>query len=106
MILYVKIGGLAMSRYVDIECDSVTEILNRRTFKSREDIQDFLDNIPTADVEPIKHGYWIKEFRLITWYRCSECDGCINEEPYYDYTNEIMHYPKYCEHCGAKMDAE
>ena len=95
-----------MSRYVDIECDSVTEILNRRAFKSREDIQDFLDSIPTVDVEPIKHGYWIESFHLIPQYKCSECDGYINGELYYDYINETMHYPKYCEHCGAKMDAE
>lgn len=39
-----------MARYVDIECDAVTEVLPRRAFKTRQDIQDFLDNIPTADV--------------------------------------------------------
>ena len=40
-----------MTRYVNIECDAVTEILPRRAFKTRQDIQDFLDNIPTADVK-------------------------------------------------------
>lgn len=39
-----------MARYVDIECSAVTEVIGRRAFKSREDIQDFLDNIPTGDV--------------------------------------------------------
>lgn len=39
-----------MARYVDIECDAVTEVLSRRAFKTRQDIQDFLDNIPTANV--------------------------------------------------------
>lgn len=42
-----------MARYVDIECDAVTEVLPRRTFKTRQDIQDFLNNIPTADVTPV-----------------------------------------------------
>ena len=42
-----------MARYVDIECDAVTEVLPRRAFKTRQDIQDFLDNIPTADVTPV-----------------------------------------------------
>ena len=42
-----------MARYVDIECDAVTEVLPRRAFKTRQDIQDFLDNIPTADVVPV-----------------------------------------------------
>ena len=46
-----------MARYVDIECSAVTEVIGRRAFKNREDIQDFLDNIPTADVEPVKHGH-------------------------------------------------
>lgn len=42
-----------MARYVDIECDAVTEVLPRRAFKTRQDIQDFLDNIPTVDVAPV-----------------------------------------------------
>lgn len=42
-----------MARYVDIECDAVTEVLPRHAFKTRQDIQDFLDNIPTADVVPV-----------------------------------------------------
>lgn len=42
-----------MARYVDIECDAVTEVLPRRAFKTRQDIQDFLDNIPTVDVTPV-----------------------------------------------------
>lgn len=42
-----------MARYVDIECDAVTEVLPRRAFKTRQDIQDFLDDIPTADVVPV-----------------------------------------------------
>ena len=42
-----------MARYVDIEWDAVTEVLPRRAFKTRQDIQDFLDNIPTADVTPV-----------------------------------------------------
>lgn len=42
-----------MARYVDIECDAVTEVLPRRAFKTRQDIQDFLDNILAADVAPV-----------------------------------------------------
>ncbi len=44
-----------MARYVDIECDAVVEMLPRCAFKTRQDIQDFLDNIPTADVTPVVH---------------------------------------------------
>lgn len=52
-----------MARYVDIECDAVTEVLPRRAFKTRQDIQDFLDNIPTADVAPV--------------VRCKECQYAV-----------------------------
>lgn len=61
-----------MARYVDIECDAVTEVLPRRAFKTRQDIQDFLDNIPTADVAPVVHGRWIQVDS--TKCRCSHCD--------------------------------
>ena len=37
-------------RFVDIECNAVTEVIGRRAFRSRADIQEFLDNIPTAEV--------------------------------------------------------
>ena len=92
-----------MSRYVDIECDIVTEILNRRVFKSREDIQDFLDSIPTVDVEPIKHGYWICEnlgFGVYR-YRCSECGNIYGQ----DQIEEFKHN-KFCGDCGARMNTE
>ena len=42
-----------MARYIDAECDAVTEVIGRRAFRNRSDIQDFLDNIPTADVVPV-----------------------------------------------------
>lgn len=97
-----------MARYVDIECDAVTEVLPRRAFKTRQDIQDFLDNIPTADVAPVVHGKWIEKqeetycpvqygedgnpiLHKYTDYICNLCGRCSNApEPY-------------C-HCGAKMD--
>lgn len=37
-------------RFVDIESNAVTEVIGRRAFRSRSDIQEFLDNIPTAEV--------------------------------------------------------
>ena len=37
-------------RFVDIESNVVTEVIGRRAFRSRADIQEFLDNIPTAEV--------------------------------------------------------
>lgn len=89
-----------MSRFVDIECTAVTEVIGRRKFESREDIQEFLDNIPTADVVEVRHGKWeAKEHTSISTnrhyytFRCSECKKWNG-----------THRQNYCPSCGAKMD--
>lgn len=92
-----------MARYVDIECDAVTEVLPRRAFKTRRDIQDFLDNIPTADVAPVVHGRWDDSGRYTfpsgnAAVRCTNC-GCALTESEYHLNNW-----NYCPVCGAKMD--
>ena len=52
-------------------------------------------DIPAADVEPVRHGHWVKEKSdvLIHWH-CSVCKNCYYlEEP----------NANYCPHCGAKI---
>lgn len=66
---------------------------------------DEIESIPAADVEPVRHGYYIgTEFDgyadgnpVYYEWECSEC-GCVfeDDEPKY----------RYCPNCGAKMDAE
>lgn len=61
-----------------------------------------IDNIPTANVQEVKHGKWVEngleekegEVMYIRCFRCSECNGKVNEKF------------KFCPHCGAKMDAK
>ena len=62
-------------------------------------------SIPIADVAPVRHGHWIQRSRIIAYYECSECHCSIDQEPHYNYSDNIMVFPKYCEHCGAKMRA-
>ena len=60
------------------------------------------DEIPAADVEPVRHGHWIEEYDCgYTTPHCSECGetALTKEETSYDYV-----YSSYCPHCGAKMD--
>ena len=65
-----------------------------------EDIQ----NIPAADVAPVRHGHWVSEYDCgyITPH-CSECGetALTKEETSYDYVHS-----SYCPHCGAKMDGD
>ena len=68
------------------------------TYNDYSMVFDTIDNFPTADVAPVRHGYWCKEKRdvLIHWH-CSVCKECF----YLDIPNA-----EYCPHCGAKMDEE
>lgn len=60
-----------------------------------------INQIPAADVgTKRKTGYWF-DLHASQWvqygavqYKCSECG------------NDVMRKTKYCEECGAKMDAE
>lgn len=57
-----------------------------------------LEQEPTVDAEPVKHGHWIGDF-------CSECgkDALCDCDKYEIYGTI---HSDYCPHCGAKMDEE
>ena len=92
-----------MTRYIDAD-KLIREFSGGEEMKSMsESIADerfirVIKNQPTADVEEVKHGYWIKKEDS---YFCSECDSencyafCENIKKFTDY---------YCPNCGAKMD--
>ena len=54
------------------------------------------DEIPAADVEPVKHGHWIYE----NFY--THCSVCGKMAIYDKYGQEVE--SDYCPRCGAKMD--
>jgi len=66
-------------------------------------LMEYIDEIPAADVEPVRHGQYIgTEFDgyadgnpVYYEWKCSECN-CVfeDDEPKY----------RYCPNCGAKMD--
>ena len=55
-----------------------------------------IDNVPSADVEPVRHGHWVAD--LTNPYRkhyvCSECG--VGQ----------LFISNYCPNCGAKMYGE
>lgn len=58
-------------------------------------LSELIDNAPTVDAEPVRHGYWVEaKYPLFT---CSEC-GATYQDTGYGYN--------YCPNCGAKMDLE
>lgn len=60
-----------------------------------------IDEQPTAEVEPVKHGRWIYDNQF-HWYRasCSEC----GYKRVTDIKAEKWNGWKYCPNCGAKME--
>lgn len=60
-------------------------------------ILDRIDEQPTVDAEPVRHGYWIFNPKdaiemMFTLPKCSECGA------------ESADGGNYCPNCGAKMD--
>lgn len=65
------------------------------------DITTFVEDIPAADVAPVRHGRFVHDGPRfaggVDWWRCSSCGGLVSgAETRFDY----------CPHCGAKMALE
>lgn len=80
--------------------DRFTEGYNFAVQEHREEVE----NIPAADVQPVKHGRWI------TWddsgfTKCS----CCNSEYYISdlqVVGDSEGFVGFCPNCGARMDGE
>ena len=86
-----------MARYIDAD-----EVLRHFSCTScTDDILEYLQEAPTADVVEVKHGEWYRHNKKEhgdTCYYCSACEkmalsDCLEWE-----------LTKYCPNCGAKMD--
>ena len=56
-----------------------------------------IDQMPTIDAQPIRHGKWIYkvfEKSRVGFFECSECG-------YVTFNEKVCHY---CYNCGAKMN--
>lgn len=64
------------------------------------DVRNVLNGLPTADVQPVKHGEWEYEHTIggMKHYHCTNCK-CIADE------NQILWW-KFCPNCGCKLDLE
>jgi DNA-directed RNA polymerase subunit RPC12/RpoP len=67
-----------------------------------------IQNIPAADVEPVRHGRWIDKSNDEYAYYCEnvyQCSACGEEWDILEGTPKQNSY-HYCPNCGAKMDDE
>ena len=92
-----------MPRYIDADLilPEMESKLDMQELYLPVHFQEFIvDEILTADVAPVRHGYWIEQENWAPddyYYTCSACGE--------DY-NTIDGTPDYnfCPNCGAKMD--
>jgi hypothetical protein len=61
------------------------------------EIREWIKRIPSADVQPVKHGRWINEGFLNIY--CSNCSKTPDGWPTPMQTD-------YCPNCGARMDGD
>lgn len=65
------------------------------------EMQEFIKQLPSADVQPVIHAYWIELPKALNPNenpcKCSNCGHILSF---------MNGYPKskYCDECGAKMD--
>ena len=71
-------------RLIDLDSEYIQETLYRRGFKTRQDIEEWLNNAPTIDAVPV-----VRCKDCIRQYDTDECPMCfLIEGKYYEYTNE------------------
>ena len=58
-----------------------------------------INEIPAADVKPVKHGRWVDEVYVWQGLKSAQCNKCKRKTNYYT-------QPKYCPNCGADMKEE
>ena len=70
-------------RLIDLDSEYIQETLYRRAFKTRQDVEEWLNSAPTIDAVPVvRCKYCIRQ------YDTDECPMCfLIEGKYYEYTN-------------------
>ena len=70
-------------------------------FTVLENVNDYIHDLDTADVEEVVHAYWEEKSMD---YVCSHCKTHYNDDLLF------IHFPyglpKHCPNCGAKMDGK
>lgn len=89
---YIEAGELLMEL-------NDTDIFD--TYNDYSMVFDTIDNFPTADVAPVRHGEWVEEDTAIT---CPICTRSYDTD--FEIKRSVVLRFKYCPECGAKMGGE
>lgn len=88
-------------RLIDADKLRTIRSIQSGDFNSIETIQKWIDNAPTVDAEPVRHGWWIYKGVRGRFPVC-ECSVCGNAENA-DWA-VLGDNVNYCPNCGARMD--
>ena len=86
---YQKINGLSKGGCGDypLYCLAINDCMN------------VLDEMPAADVAPVRHGAWANEETAVT---CTACGRSYDTD--FEIKRNVILSFDYCPNCGAKMD--
>lgn len=100
--------ALKAMQYCCENCDNYNGAMCRACDNADE--MDIISDIPAADVQPVKHGYWIKQpekFQIPEevinsnyLYSCSCCNASDLHSERANNDGEV----KFCWRCGTRMD--
>ena len=92
-----------MARYIDADNIKLKGISifdqNLEILIPLSDVRKSLQMTPTADVQEVRHGRWIKGNYVCGEYEF-KCSVCGNTEWHTSYSTP------FCPHCGARMDLD
>ena len=81
--------------------DAINALLE--SYEDNMDVEFILEKLPSADVQPVRHGRWIRhtEQKNIFNGKTIECSECGEK-----YVVQYIKDEKFCRNCGARMDGE
>ena len=94
-----------MAEYVEksIIFPALNKAMSENGALGMTDVEDIIDDLPTADVQSVKRGHWEERVGYGGWgdtyYHCSVCGSDWVLEDGTPKANEW----DYCPHCGADM---
>lgn len=88
-----------MVKYIDTEAvkRAVVEAVDNGLASTSADLAEIIDDLPAADVEPVRHGWW--ETHLLPL--AVKCSCCGHKASFREWKSQHLNF---CPHCGAKMD--
>lgn len=96
------INANSFLEYEENRCKNFPPLIGTCSFDNAA-LRGELVNFPAADVEPVRHGCWVRPHWKNSNY-CYDCSECGGEAMHRDYQWEKNGIYPICPNCGAKMD--